>query len=201
MNKLGRGWQYTAYDLGNGRVLKRRNTRIEAYAVMFKSTLPFPPIWKFPKFYRSAQREAISSLRKVQETSLDKKLFANPTFLPDEVNYEQDKVLSLQDYFKYCSFEEGKKAIDKFIGFTKFLLEQRYIDKSFAIGKNFGLDKDGEVVMFDIGEIWSSPENIQKQIKNRVWTYNYVVKVFPNKELKEYFIKEMDKNLLNYSNQ
>jgi len=196
MDKLGRGWQYTAYDLGNGRVLKRRNTKLQAYRVMFKSLLPFPPIWKFPKFYRAAQSEAVGSLKKVQQTSLPKELFGNPTFSANGIDYEQDKVLPLQDFFKQCNLEEGKQAINKFVEFNKLLLAHNFIDKSFAIGKNFGFNEREEIAMCDIGEIWSSPENIQKQIINRVWTYNYVVKVFPNQELKDYFIREMDKAFL-----
>ena len=123
-------------------------------------------------------------------------LFANPKILPNGIDYEQDMILPIQYYLKTCSVEEGKVVIDKFIAFVKLLISQNMVDKSFAIGKNFGLDKNGAVVLCDIGEIWSNPENIQRQIRNKAWSYRYVLKIFPNQELKHYFLQEMDTNFI-----
>ncbi len=194
MKKIGQGWQYSVYDLENGRVYKRKNSRWEAYKVMWRSTLPFPPIWKFAKFYDSVGNEARDSLKKIEETSLDAGLFANSKILSNGIDYEQDKIIPIQDYFQSHSIEEGKVVIDKFIVFVKFLMAHNMVDKSFAIGKNFGLNSNGEVVLCDIGEIWSDPENIQKLIMEKIWSKHYVVKIFPNNHLKDYFLQEMDKH-------
>lgn len=184
------------YDLGDGKVLKKRNSKIIAYAVMLRSTLPYSQLWMFPKYYKSGTNEALSSIQKISSSDLDIVHFANPRILEDGITYMQDKVIPLDSYLKNNSLEKGYKTIDKFIDFSKFLLLHSLIDKSFNIGKNFGVNAEGEIVMSDIGEIWSNPESIQKQIKNKVWTYGYVLEGIPHKELQTYFIERMNNNFL-----
>ncbi len=196
MKILGRGWQYTVYDLKNERVLKRRNSKIVAYIEMLKSCFPYTkhPLWKFLDYYNSGTSEAISSLGKIKNSNLDTGMFGNPIILENGINYEQDKITPLQSYFKKHTEKENFEIVDKFIKFNKLLIQNNLMDKSFAIAKNFGINQKGEIVLSDIGEIWSSPENIQKQIRKRVWGYNYVIKTLPNKKLQNYFISQMDIN-------
>jgi tRNA1(Val) A37 N6-methylase TrmN6 len=75
-------------------------------------------------------------------------------------------------------------------------VENNLIDKSFNIGANFGLNKQGEIVLSDIGELWSNPENIKKQIEKRVWSYDYILRYLPSEKLREYFISKMDQIFL-----
>ena len=64
MRLLGQGWQYTVYDLGNGRVLKQYNTKFAAYCVMLKACFPFTknPLWELPKYYRGCKQTALDSI-------------------------------------------------------------------------------------------------------------------------------------------
>jgi hypothetical protein len=194
MKILGRGWQYTAYDLENGRVLKRRNSKMTAYIEMLKSCFPYTknPIWKFTDYYKAGTNEAKSSLNKILVSNLDKKLFGNPLILENGIDYEQDKIMPIRTYFRNNNNEENRKVVDAFIEFNKLLIQNNLIDKSFAIAKNFGLNEMGEIVLCDIGELWSSPENIREQIEKKVWRYGYVLKTLPNKELREYFVDQMN---------
>lgn len=41
MKKIGAGWQYDVYDLGNGRVLKKFHLPIKSYWVILKAIFPF----------------------------------------------------------------------------------------------------------------------------------------------------------------
>jgi len=195
MKKIGRGWQYTTYDKGNGRVLKKYNTRFQSYSIMMKQNFPFwsYPIWKLSKYYNGCKNTALSSIQKIKKTKMNLSIFGNPTIL-NELDYEQDKVVPLHIYFKKINNIEGKLIIDKFVKFNKMLLENKLIDKSFLIGKNYGINNDGEIVLIDIGELYSSEESIKKQIQKRPWEHPYVTSTIPDKELREYFILQMNNN-------
>jgi hypothetical protein len=191
---LGRGWQYSTYDLGNGRVFKKRNSRSIAYWVMFRSYLSDPTM-EFPQFekhYRSADKNIIDSFRKIKDMQIDPALIGHPTFFDGTNNYEQDYVESIASYLSHVSFDEAKKLIDRFIVFIDELIEIRFVDKSFNMGGNFGIQKDGSFVMTDIGEVYSVPANIQKEIARRPWAQSYVYASLPTKEIQTYFIAAMD---------
>ena len=146
MKFIGRGWQYTVYDLGNGRVLKKYNTHFQAYWVMLRQNFPYIgyPIWKFPSYYRGCRNTALGSIKKIKDTKLDLALFGNPKIL-NELDYEQDKVTPLHEHFDGISLENGKAVIDKFVKFNLFLMENHLIDKSFLVGKNYAINSNGEI--------------------------------------------------------
>ena len=140
-------------------------------------------------------KEARDSILKIQKTNLDQSIFGNPRIDFNGIDYEQDNIVPLHKYFRKSSFADSKKIIDKFIDLNLILIQNRLIDKSFAIAKNFGLNKDGEVILIDIGELWSDPEKINKQIHNKVWIKRYIVKTFPNKSTRDYFIVQMNERI------
>ncbi len=196
MKFIGRGWQYTVYDIGNGRVLKKYNTRLQAYLIMFRQNFPYIsyPIWKFADYHKGCRKTALGSIKKIKETKLNPALFGNPKIL-NELDYEQDKVTPLHVYFKELSLEEGKGVIDKFITFNLFLLQNRLIDKSFLIGKNYGIDSRGEIILIDIGELYSADESIKRQIGLKPWDHEYVTSSIPNR-FRQYFVSEMNKHFI-----
>ena len=149
-------------------------------------------LFKFPNFYKSGGEEARGSLQKIIGMNLDQGVFGNPKVLENGIDYEQDKTMPIKVYFKVASLSDSKVVVDKFIDLNKIFIKNSFIDKSFNIAKNFGLNSKGEVVLIDLGEIWSSPENIQKQITNKSWMRPYVLKPIPKGELREYFIHNME---------
>lgn len=193
MKKIGRGWQYTVYDIGNNRVLKRWNNRSVAYLEMLRSCFPYVknPIWKFPYYYKASISTATNSLRRLKNVKVEQKFFGNPSYTNNNLDYEQDKLLPVSIYFENNLIEENRLIIDKFVEFNKILIENRCIDKSFNIGKNFSLDKDNEIVLTDIGELYFTTESIQKQIDKKAWSAYYVLKTIP-KNLREYFLYKME---------
>lgn len=196
MKFIGRGWQYTVYDIGNNRVLKKYNTRLQAYLIMFQQNFPYVsyPIWNFSKYHAGCRNTALGSIKKIKETTLSPALFGNSKIL-NELDYEQDKVIPLHVYFEKLSLEEGKSVIDRFITFNLFLLQNRLIDKSFLIGKNYGIDSRGEIILIDIGELYSADESIQRQIGLKPWDHEYVTSSIP-KRFRQYFVSEMNKHFV-----
>lgn len=195
MTYLGRGWQYTAYDLGNGRVLKKFNTRLQAYALMLRESFPYTdfPLWKFGAQYTERRAIAVESLKLIQATDLDRSLFGNPIVLND-TDYEQDKVMPLEAYLAGLSFEEGKKCIDRFVALTMKLVAHRLVDRSFLIGKNYGVHAEGRIVLLDIGELYAQEDQIQRRIAVKPWDHPYVTGTVPP-ALRGYFVEQMDQRI------
>lgn len=196
MKFIGRGWQYTVYDAGNERVLKRYNTKLQAYSIMLRQCFPYirNPLWKIPGYHRGCRNTAIDSLRKIRDTRLDLSIFGNPKIL-GELDYEQDKVIPLQEYFEGLNIEEGKHLIGEFIKFNDMLVKNRLIDKSFLIGKNYGMNADGDIILTDIGELFSDEARIRDQIAKKPWDIAYVTSTIP-KRFREYFVQEMNKHFI-----
>lgn len=192
MKVLKRGWQYSVYDLENGRVLKKYNNFFVAYFVMLKdSFLQFaPPVVNFFKLYRNSKMQASRSLAFISNSALDKALFGHPTIL-DEFTYEQIYVEPLSHYLKRVSLEEGEKVIDAFISFNKQLVEHAVIEKNFSIANNFGISKEGDIVLMDLGELETTKEGVQSRIEKRAWSTPDVLAGIPVK-LRKYFVQKMD---------
>ncbi len=197
MKKLGEGWQYTVYDLENGRVLKKYNTRLRTCWIILKDIIPgeISGILKIPKYIPDLKCKALQSFEILKRTNVPLDWLANPRFV-NEFDYEQDKVTPLINIFEQSSFEESKKIIDQFIEFNHKLIEHRLIDKFFNISKNFGLNSQGNIVLTDIGELLDNREKIYQQCKNRVWIVPYKLKWLRNVELRTYFVEQMDKHFV-----
>ena len=197
MKKIGRGWQYTVYDIGNGRVLKKYNSRTTSYLRMLHDLFPYTesPIWVFSRYYNNCKRHAQDSLRWMSSCKVDQQLFGNPVIYQDGLTYEQDKVNSLRRAVKQRSFEQQKELVDSFVRFNRELISQGVIDKSFNFCSNFGINERGEIVLTDIGELLVTPVRIREQIKMRVWAKWYVLNKLP-KKLNTYFIEQMDAYIL-----
>ena len=196
MKYIGKGWQYSVYDIGNNRVLKKYNTRFQAYSIMFRQCFPYInyPLWKIPSYHNGCRNTAIDSIKKISITSLNMSFFGNPKIL-NELDYEQDKVIPLHSYFKKLTLEQGKLIIDKFIDLNLILIKNRLMDKSFLIGKNYGIDEKGNIILTDIGEIFSSVEKIKRQIEVKPWEINYVTHTIP-KKFRNYFVEQMNKRIV-----
>lgn len=195
MKIIGQGWQYTVYDLNNGKVLKKFHSWTKAYFVILKNIFPFKndSLFKIPSFIKDMKRKANDSFKILKKANIPQEWIANPRFI-NQYDFEQDKVQPLHDVFKYKNTEDIKDLIDQFIELNKKLLHIGVIDKSFNITKNYGINNKEEIVLIDIGELFDDPEKIKKQFKERVWDKSYVSGNIKDAEAREYFIKEMDRN-------
>lgn len=193
MKKLGEGWQYTVYDLGNGRVLKNYNSRLRTCWIILKDIIPgeLSGLFRIPDYIPDLRRKAQKSFEILERRRLPADWVAHPLLLPN-LAYEQDKVTPLLEIFERSSLEEGKQIIDLFIVFTHRLIEHGVIDKFFNITKNFGQDRFGNIVLIDLGELEDVPAKILKHRRERVWAVPYKLKWIRHKELRRYFVEQMD---------
>lgn len=192
MKIIGRGWQYTTYDVGNGRVFKKYNSLPVAYIIMLRDCFPYKrnKLWKLPGYYKGCKETARDSMNKISNTKVEKWMLGNPKVL-NELDYEQDKVIPIHQYFKEVNIAKGKQVIDQFVEFNKLLVGCSFIDKSFNITKNFAIDKNERIILLDLGELFSSEDGIKKQIERKMWQLPYVVNPIPA-PLKSYFLESMD---------
>lgn len=195
MNKVGEGWQYSVYDTGNGRVLKRFHSWPKAFWVIFKNIFPFrkDSPWEIPKFINRMREKALESFRVLERRNIPREWVGNPKFLSG-VDFEQDKVRPLHEVLKNVDVKEGRVIVDKFIEFNKKLIDLGVIDKSFNITKNYGLSRGDRVVLTDLGELFDDLVLIERKRKEKIWLRYYVIENIKNKEVREYFINEMNKN-------
>lgn len=195
MKKIGQGWQYTTYDLNNGRVLKKFHSWPKAYFVILREIFPFKndSFFKIPSFIKEVKDRADDSFELLKRKNIPQEWMANPKFV-SKYNFEQDKVIPLHKAFENLNTVEINKIIDLFIEFNLNLLNIGVIDKGFNITKNYGLNNDGQIVLIDIGELFDDKDYINNKIKSRGWEKSYVGGCIKDEEARQYFIKEMDKN-------
>lgn len=197
MKKIGQGWQYTTYDLGNGRVLKKFHSWPKAFFVMLREIFPFKDdsFFEIPTFIREVKERADDSFELLKRKNIPLEWMANPKFI-SKYDFEQDKVTPLHEAFENSNMNEAKKIIDLFIDFNLKLLNIGVVAKGFNITKNYGLNSDGQMVLIDIGELFDDEEYINKRLKNRGWEKSYIGGCIENEEVRNYFISEMDRNFL-----
>jgi hypothetical protein len=195
MKKLGEGWQYTAYDLGNGRVLKKFHPLWWRYWIIFRGIYPFTydKPWDVPRFVKNSKQKAQASLEVLKRRNIPSEWIGNPKFI-HKLDYEQDKAQPLHDLFENSDTDRMKLLIDQFITFNKQLWKAGIKDKSFNITKNYGLNKEGEMMLIDLGELFDEPVEMQRQLVLREYERNYVAGCIGDKGAREYFIKKMDEN-------
>ena len=196
MKKIGVGWQYTTYDLKNGRVLKKFHSLPRAYWVITKDVLTskWHRLSAVPGFVMNMKLKALESFRALKKCNVPIELIGHPRFI-NSLDYEQDKATVLGEIFGSVSIRGQKKLVDDFVEFNLHLLGYGVIDKSFNITKNFGRN-DNQIILIDIGELPDDTEIIARQIQNRPWTKEYVTSGLKESEVREYFIAEMDKAFL-----
>lgn len=195
MKILGRGWQYTTYDLGNSRVLKKYNSRLVAYFIMFRECFPYIkyPIWEFPAYYKRCKQEAAQSMQSLLGVvKLEQWMLGNPKVL-NALNYEQDKMTPLHKKLINISQSEAEIIIDDFIELNKILIKNSVIDRNFNITNNFGVDNSGRIVLMDLGEICTDERKIKNYLKERPWSSPHVG-YHLDKNIRDSFVSKMDNN-------
>lgn len=141
------------------------------------------------------RNNAVKSFEFLDKNYVDNALLENFTRI-DELDFGQDRVISLKEYFETHSIDESKNIIDDFVKLSQNFLRQGFIDKAMKIGKNFGINDQGRVILIDIGEIWFKKDEVQKRIRIRTWAVAGNCEEVPF-ALKKYYLQEMDKIFLN----
>ena len=194
MKTVGVGYQYRVYDLRNGRVLKKRVTFFETFLRFF--------LWSSKKFFFVNILERVRCIEKITNLSIEglkKKLYdidttiiGNPCFI-DDLNYEQDKVIVVQDFLKTHSMQENRKIIDGYIENVLSVWCDGYSDATFQLTRNYGVNHCGRIILIDIGELAFSKKEVAEHIRERVWLKKEFYKDIKDTLLQSYYKEMMDR--------
>lgn len=177
MKQLGAGWQYIAYDLGNGRVRKYPRHPL-AQTVKIGLGLLYGRSLTY-SYLRSEQQRATRSAQEsvhliqnhVPTDALW--LFGNPVF--DETNsYEQDKVKPLTEVLKRGDAELAVQLFEAYADLLEHMWSYGLSETSFNLMWNAGVDSSGRVVLLDFGELTADKDVVATQIRTQAWMQQYV---------------------------
>ncbi len=187
MNKLGTGYYYDAYDIGDNRVVKKQRP----FTLMLRSTkmINVPLVLKQNK----TARENTTKIKKMMTADLAPAL-GHPNFI-SAYEYEQDKVTLLMDYFDAHSLDENKAAIDQYIDLTLLLLTYGIHDYVYKFKNSYGFNKDNQLVFIDFNEVVFSLEKTLDFVKNKHWEKEAQYSKFPESPLKEHMRIEMESRI------
>ena len=199
MKKIGQGYQYTVWDLGNGRVLKKKSSPISQFFFVRseQKRKGLPATWKEAlRLMREVDQSARTACAYVKQLIKQDSMpsLGNPIF-KNETEYEQDKVTPLREFFKTCSVDEGKRVFDRYAELVKSNWEYGFCELTFSPFGNAGLNKDGLLVQSDFGEMTCSKEEALQKIQIKRWLKATCYKTFPEGELKEYYREVLNREL------
>jgi hypothetical protein len=202
MKLIGKGWQYRVYDIGNGRVRKIKRSLLDSFCRIFFMPKPAKEHRKFRfnvvlsleemwRISRGSDKD-VSQLKKILPL-IPGYLLGNPVFL-DGINYEQDYAIPFFQYFQENNAEKNKEMITKYSELIVELWKYGCSDDIFNFRMNSGIDKNGRVIMIDLGELVCSKEKVGLSIKSKKWLHKPCYTLFlQDLELKNHFRQEMDR--------
>ena len=198
MRKIGEGYHYSVYDLGNNRVLKRQKKkwRVLLYILFVNCFLP-----RTVREYKNALRnieETKYVYKGIQERFADLKLFGHPVFLQG-IDYEQDKVTIFKKALLIETDESIKLYIHKYIQSIHKLWRRGCHEKVFNFTINTGIEKDGTIVLIDFNEISFDKEDARKDILNQTWkhrwSYTHLRLLLSSREIQDFYQRRMEEEL------
>ncbi|MFW6027125.1 MAG: hypothetical protein ACOCRX_12390 [Candidatus Woesearchaeota archaeon] len=192
MKKISQGLQFNVYSKGN-KVIKIPTSKFQMVLKLIKWT---PTLILKPIKLNSEINKGISigktSIENIQKYNINLELLGNPIFHKNKI--EQDKVEILGSYLKK-DLEEAKKWIDKFILLIFECWKEGFSERVFNLTINNGVDKNNNVILIDIGELTFEKKDVVRAIKIRRWEKSWSYNWDLNKEIKEYYQREMKEKL------
>ena len=94
--------------------------------------------------------------------------FANPV-IDENLNYRQDKVVVMGEALRQVPRAQARKYIDEYIDLLLFHASYGLADPILQMGTNYGIDKNGRVVLIDIGELVFNKEAAAMAARTKAW--------------------------------
>lgn len=174
MKKVGEGYCYNVYDLGNGRVLKKQKGFLRM--VLFIVFANRGDIKNSLKEIR-ALFDAIRNMRVLYEELFshlsDRGLLGDPTLL-EGINYTQNVVTTPEHLsVKTMSRDRFEKLIQDYVTLIETCWGYGFADVVYNFTINNGYTHDGKFILIDFNEITFDKERVRKDLVNKVWLSRY----------------------------
>jgi hypothetical protein len=199
MKLIGKGWQYRVYDIGDGRVRKIKRTPIERFCRIFfmpkvvekNRKMRFNPVLSYREM-RRISRESDENMRQFKEILpfLPAHLTGN-ILLFEDINYEQDYVTPLLQYFEEHNDSENKKILTQYVQLILELWQYGCSDSIFNFATNSGIDSQNRVIQIDVGELDFEREAVAEKVQNKQWL-SQASYIYSTDDMKRFFANEMD---------
>jgi hypothetical protein len=134
-----------------------------------------------------------TTYKQVVSSGIDKELLVNPVFL-DGINYEQDKVEPIYQYFKHKPSKECEYIIDQVIELTKSLWVHGMVEGIYNFTINCGVTSNKKVVLIDFNEITFTKSDVLVHIQNKKWLKQWSYTQL-SKPLQFYYAQKMDNQI------
>lgn len=196
MKFISCGWQYIVYDIGNGRVRKVKHSVYTRYVFILSQLIfqNFCNLFSLHKIVISeskrVQEEMVISNQYIQEilTKIPSKYLGNPVFI-NSTDYEQDRAIPLKQLLRSNNV---KGLLSKYIHLIHILWGYNIGETVFRFSANNGLDRDGNVVQIDFGEITNDKERVLSDIKEKRWVR---FSKYLGNGTREFYLKRMDEEM------
>ena len=196
MKEYKEGWQCFVEIEGNN-VIKRIKTKEEVSKkvkeyLMFKNSLELLEE-RAEKVYSDIK----NSLKVVEESRIPKAYLANAEINNNTI--KQDKVVLIGDKISELlnenRTEEAEKLVTTLADFIIELWRYKIHEYNYKFYSNYGLDKNGNIVLIDFLEITNDKEKVRKHITNKKWDNpeRYLHKI--NIKIANFFVKILNKRL------
>ena len=170
MKKIGTGWQSVAYDLGNGRVLKRKRSFWSQFLVILVQGGPKDILkGEITRVNKDFKNSLLGLSFILKNSNLDQNFLGNPLIHDGELFYLQDKVIPASVLLKRYSLEESKLFLRRYIYLIKYLWGFGIHEKIFNFHLNTGVDNRGRVILIDLGELSFDKDQVISDLKRKIW--------------------------------
>lgn len=186
--RIGSGYYYNVFDLGNGRVRKLEKSFLERFIhiAAFEKT----PRNIFAQLRLTGRK---AELRKEYEqllAAVDPALLGHPRLLAG-LAYEQDWATVLEEIVKYSPEAKVRHVIDQYVELVLLSWEYGFSDRVYNFTINNGLTKEGRIVLLDFNEITFLKEDVRNSIVARRWSRSWSCRSLPP-SYRTYYERRMD---------
>lgn len=189
MKKIGKGLYYVVYELSDERVLKVERSFFGKQKMLIK-WLDYRRFLKNLFHPLNYNKNLLESKRIAARSP---RLFGNPNFVKQN-NYEQDKIIPLQEYFQKNTIEASREILEKYIKMTFETWSLGFSDVVFNFTYNCGVTKDGRVVLHDFNEVTTNKEDLIRRCNKKMWLNQASFSSLPEGEFKEYIRSRMNES-------
>lgn len=196
MQKIGEGFYYRVYDLGNRRVSKKLTTYLSRVWKLIVWGRVGDIGWLHivsPRADSNRIKGPILHSKKVLEL-LGQEVCGNPVFT-NELEYEQDKARLLKNVLPGMSDSEFLMLVREYVAFQKRLWSLGLSDTVFKFTQSMGISENtGKLICTDFNEITESKERAAADIERKKWQTQSSLRWFPTnrRSLKESILKLFD---------
>ncbi|MDA3837007.1 MAG: hypothetical protein PF542_05280 [Nanoarchaeota archaeon] len=197
MKKIGSGCQFEIFDLENGRVLRKPLPDDKIRPKVRKLW------WWFGPFPGMVKKQTNSLIKIRQEgidffksSKFDKSIVANLEFKDNKIF--QDKVLPIHKII-LKDLEKDKHLIDSYCDCLINCMKNGFLEREYNFSDNYGIDKNGNVVLIDFGEVRFKKEDVMRDIKKKRWRFFYLIRPSFRGSTRRYYKRKM-KELLTVEN-